>query len=197
MVPTRPFWFPATVLLAAIFLVQGSVAHSQTSDVGATSNTAGPGSNLASGLMQCGLTYWPAGWYIVGAPAGTVIAGATGSLYTFQAGDSAYETVPANAGVKPGYGYWAYFPSDMSQNFPTTRTGADMVQITLLANQPILIGDPFSTPASVSGVDQLTIYQPQTGTYVTTFGLGQGQGAWAFSAKGGQVTLRSICPVPP
>jgi hypothetical protein len=191
----RPLWILATAFLATVFLALGSRAQAQTGDQSATLVTVGSEGNLYSETAQCGYLYYPAGWYIVGAPSGATITGATGNLYTFQAGDVTYETVPATSGVKPGYGYWAYFPSDGTGTLPASSR--DAVQITLPPNQPVLIGNPFNTDASVSGVDNLTIYQPQTGTYVTTFGLGQGQGAWAFSLKGGQATLRSICPVPP
>jgi hypothetical protein len=197
MIQKRAVWILAVALLVTFALGRGVPAGAQGAPDVPASITLEAGANPISGTVQCGLTYFPAGWYIVGAPAGFVIPGATGNLYTFQAGDTAYQTVPVTSGVKPGYGYWAYFPSETSGTMLPTAADSQTVQVTLPPNQPVLIGDPFSTPASVDGADSLTIYQPQTGTYVTTFSLGQGQGAWAFSLKGGQVTLKSICPVHP
>lgn len=204
MFQKRPLWLLAAALLVTLSLGLGLPADAQKGADIATSITVEAGWNHISGNAQCGFLSYPAGWYMVGGPAGFKIPGATGNLYTFQAGDTAYQTVPVSSGVKPGYGYWAYFPSDVSLfpseiagAPPTTSTATDTVQVTLPPNQPVLIGNPFSTPASVSGVDNLMIYQPQTGTYVTTFGLGRGQGAWAFSLNGGKATLTSICPPHP
>lgn len=204
MLHKRPLWLLAVVLLAALSWGQGSRADAQTDPGAATSTSFEAGRNLVSGTAQCGYLYYPAGWYIVGGPAGFTIPGATGNLYALGAGDTTYQTVPVTSGAKRGYGYWAYFPSDVSLlpseipgMAPPTGTGADTIQVTVPKNQPVLIGNPFTTPASVSGVDDLTIYQPQTGTYVSTFSLGRGQGAWAFSLNGGQATLKSICPPPP
>src|SRR5437764_111119 len=52
-----------------------------------------------------------AGWNLVGGPAGTVF-GASGSLYSLAAGDTAYSPSAGDAAVSSGRGYWAYFPRD-------------------------------------------------------------------------------------
>lgn len=54
---------------------------------------------------------YQAGWNLVAGPAGTVLTGAAGSLYTYQANDSSYEVLPVSTALTAGVGYWAYFPS--------------------------------------------------------------------------------------
>ena len=39
----------------------------------------------------------------------TTIGGNSGPMYTYQAGDTNYETISAGTPVKAGFGYWAYF----------------------------------------------------------------------------------------
>jgi hypothetical protein len=48
---------------------------------------------------------YPAGWNLVGAPDGTVLAGAQGPLYTFQADDSSYEILPNDTPLEAAVGY--------------------------------------------------------------------------------------------
>ena len=43
-------------------------------------------------------------------PSRTVIAGADAPLYTLQAGDTSYESIPSSTPLEPGIGYWAHFP---------------------------------------------------------------------------------------
>src|SRR5579871_3085251 len=61
------------------------------------------------------VSYAP-GWNLVAGPQGAQLIGATGQLYTLQAGDTDYETQPADAPLMACVGYWAYFPNGGSLN---------------------------------------------------------------------------------
>src|SRR5262249_17953132 len=62
---------------------------------------------LVSG--QAGATVpYQVGWNLVGGAGGPVFAQADGPLYTYQAGDTNYESVPNSTGIVGGRGYWAY-----------------------------------------------------------------------------------------
>jgi hypothetical protein len=132
------------------------------------------------------VTYQP-GWNLVGGPAATVLAGASGPLFTFQPGDAAYETLPPGSPLQAGYGYWALFTSPTSVSLPVT--GPTSVYRTIPPGQIALIGNPFSRPATVSGAGAVFIYDPVRG-YQTTTILQPGQGAWA-TGGGGQVVIQS------
>src|SRR5690348_8222202 len=78
---------------------------------------AGVGGLLAARLpggearaQRIGITY-PAGWNLIGGPDGSTVSGAMGSLFTFQAGDTAYQVVDTAAPLSACWGYWAYFPN--------------------------------------------------------------------------------------
>jgi hypothetical protein len=130
---------------------------------------------------------YKAGWNLVSAPQGTTITGNTGSMYTYQAGDTNYETVNAGTPVKPGYGYWAYFQSQSTGTIPLTTGGS--VTVTLPAGSPVMIGNPGSTTAQLSGADSVVTYDPVAGTYSQVTSLAPGQGGWAMSYNGGSVTI--------
>jgi hypothetical protein len=126
-----------------------------------------------------------AGWNLVGGPAGTVISGSVGPLYSFQAGDAAYEILPNEAPLRSGAGYWAYFL------VPTTVTllpaALQPLSLPMPYGQLVMIGNPFTTSAVVSGTAVVYTYSSSFGYQATTV-LQPGQGAWAVSF-GGSVTL--------
>jgi Raf kinase inhibitor-like YbhB/YbcL family protein len=126
---------------------------------------------------------YSAGWNLIAAPPGTVISGASLPLYTWQNGDVAY--APSNT-TQPGSGYWAYFAAPSAVVMPiiasTTVTSA------LQPNAYAMIGNAASLPATVSGADVVYVYNSTTGYQVTNV-LQPGQGAWALSFTGGNVTL--------
>lgn len=128
------------------------------------------------------------GWNLVAGPPGTDFSAAQGELYTFQAGDVGYEGVQPGRGTTAGYGYWAYFSSQAEVQL---AAGTDAPQsITSTAGQWVLIGDPSGTlAATIRGAD--LVYRPADvpGGYQPTAILAPGQGAWAYSAQGGAITL--------
>ncbi|HEY8742510.1 MAG TPA: hypothetical protein VIU62_05400, partial [Chloroflexota bacterium] len=113
--------------------------------------------------------------------------GAANTLYTFQAGDSSYETISIGTQLKGGQGYWAYVSSTSSLSLPTVSAGRLTVQ--LPAGQWVMIGNAFDTTATVSGADSVMVYDSVATSYVQTTILQPGAGAWAFSSIGGQATI--------
>jgi hypothetical protein len=160
-----------------------------TTSSGSTSTASGNSSSSGSvpGPSNGVPVTFVAGWNLVGAPDGTVLNGAGGSLSTYQPGDSNYESMPSSSPVKGGKGYWAYFNSSATQNLAKTTSGT--VSMTLPAGTPVLIGNPGSGMATVSGATTVSTYDPTSGQYVSTTTLKPGQGAWAEVDAGGTVTI--------
>jgi hypothetical protein len=127
------------------------------------------------------------GWNLISGPQGTAVSGNTGSLYTFQGGDTAYETLDAGGNLQPGEGYWAYFSGGVSGTLP--GAGPQTYSVFLPAGQYVMIGNPGSTPATVTGADQVVAFDPVANQYVSATTLAPGQGAWAISLAGGAVTV--------
>jgi hypothetical protein len=129
-----------------------------------------------------------AGWDIVAGPAGSVITGAVGPLYTYQGGDSAYEVLPAGSLLQAGQSYWAYFAGPAVNSIPVA-TG-QTVQLQIPPSHFVMIGNPGSGTATVTGVDYMAIYDTTTSQFRASTTLGPGQGAWAWSASGGTATIQ-------
>jgi hypothetical protein len=136
---------------------------------------------------------YTAGWNLVAGFPGlggaiTVLPGVTGSLYTFQTGDTAYQVFPISTPLEPGRGYWAYFATPTSVVLPQMGPALQPFSQPLPAGQFVMIGNPFPTTATVSGADVVYVYDQRNG-YQQTTTLQTGQGAWAYSAAGGTVTF--------
>jgi hypothetical protein len=142
---------------------------------------------IAQGAPSPSTATYPAGWNLIAGPGGITISGPSGNLYTWQAGDSTYESIAVGAPVKSGYGYWAYFPTGSFSTVPATTGGT--VEVVLPAGIPVLVGNPGSTTALVTGADSVSIYNTLTGQYSSTSTLTPGQGAWATSNNGGVATI--------
>lgn len=154
----------------------GSTA-SASSMPSSTSGGAGPGPMV--GVRS--------GWNMVGGPSGTTLTGAASPLYTYQARDTTYETVPAASPLKGGDGYWAYFGGAATVTLPASA--ATSASVELPAGQFVMIGNPGDTAATVTGADIILVYDPTSGAYAQTTTLTMGQGAWAMSNGGGQATI--------
>jgi len=146
-----------------------------------TSNPSGPSVSFA------------AGWNLVGGPSGTVFSSAVGTLFTFQAGDTSYETLPVTSGITGGRGYWAYFSAPATVSL--TGSGPALpVTVSVPAGQFIMVGNPSATQTvTVSGADAVYTFEPSTNSYQGSGGsatLRPGQAAWVYSNAGGTVTIR-------
>ena len=129
---------------------------------------------------------YAAGWNLVSGPTGAAITGSDGPLYAFRAGDTNYETVAPGTPLVAGAGYWAFFDTPMNEMLPAG--GTQPLSVPLPAGQFVLVGNPGSTPATLSGADAAFSYDPVKGYQATTVLL-PGQGAWAFSAAGGVLMI--------
>lgn len=180
--------------------VTGSVSHSYTTAgvytpvISAQASNGGHGSLTTSVTITGGgpppppgttVTYGP-GWVLIGVPDGSVLPSGA-SLYTWQAGDRAYETATT---PQAGKGYWIYFPGTATVSLSPTPDLAQSVRIPLPAGQWIMIGNPYSNAAAISGADAFFAYNPESG-YQSVSTLFQGLGAWAFSSAGGTAVITS------
>jgi hypothetical protein len=143
------------------------------------------GGGAASGTVS-----YATGWNLVGGPSGISFPQANGPLYTFQANDTNYETIPNTQPIVGGQGYWAYFNSPISGTLAGTSAATSTTNVP--AGQFVMIGNPSATQTlTVSGADAVDTFDPVANQYVTTSTtLRPGQGAWVFSFNGGAVTLR-------
>jgi PKD repeat protein len=155
----------------------GTVAGAAT-----TSVTVGPAAPTGPSVS------FAPGWNLVGGPAGTMYTQANGPLYTFQAGDTAYRSIPNTQGIIVGYGYWAYFTAQTPVTYPGDSTAPVMLQAP--ANQYIMVGNPSVTrPATVTGADVVYIYDPVSGAYANSTTIPPGGGAWALRGTSGSITV--------
>jgi PKD repeat protein len=128
------------------------------------------------------------GWNLVAGPTGTTFPQANGVLYTFQAGDTNYESQPNTTPVTGGRGYWAYFTTAATVSLSNPGTTTASVQAP--ANQWVMVGNPSnSTTVTVHGADSVQSFNPSTNSYVATTSLAPGHGAWAISTAGGTITV--------
>ncbi len=142
-----------------------------------------------SAQLALAVSYAP-GWNLISGPEGSTLTGASGSIYTLQPGDTDYQTFPADAKLKGGYGYWAYFPTG-GQLKPTKSTNSYVA--TLLPGQWTMVGNPSLAQATLGGVDQAQTYSSSTG-YVSVTVLDPGQGAWVLGV--GAATITASGPEP-
>lgn len=150
-----------------------------------------------AGLVPAPAVTYPAGWSLVGGPEDTALSGLSGPLYTLQPGSADYQSIlpldPKGCSdcvrLPAGKGFWAYFQEattlDLALGVPQTTT------ITLPAATWVMIGNPFSTAAAASGADLVFTYDQANG-YQPAEVLPPGQGAWAYSAAGGALTLSPV-----
>ena len=144
----------------------------------APSTTPGPGGRTVT---------FPAGFNLIGGPAGTIVTGATGPLFTLQASDTAYEVLPATTALQAGLGYWAFFSLPTSISLPAAPPPVAFA-VTLPAGHFVMVGNPADVPVTASGADAVYTYSASAG-YVQTTSLALGQGGWALSVRGGTLIM--------
>lgn len=173
----------ATCLLALMLALLGRQPH-------------GHAQTLTSGIEVT----FPAGWNLVSLPAGTSLSGIAGPLYTFQPGDTSYETVQPAQGTRSGVGYWAYFPADTTVTLATGNNAP--MQMPLPAGQWVMIGDPSGAQwATVSGTDAAYYYDTRSGYTSGVNCISQctniapSEGVWVYSAAGATLTI-TLNPMP-
>lgn len=135
------------------------------------------------------------GWNMVGGiggGVGTPLQGVDGPLYTFDPEQSTYVAVDPASPLRADTGYWAYFDA------PTTDVASASMPLPVTVQAPagkwIMIGNPSAVAsAEVSGADAVLIYDAAAG-YQPSFTLAPGQGAWAYSAVGSEITITPESP---
>ncbi len=153
--------------------------------------TPTPAATPATNSDGASLTF-PAGWNLVSLPPDTDLSTISGPLYTWQPGDTDYETIDPANGTSYGFGYWAYFSASTQVTLGSGKT--DFFALLAPAGQYVMLGDPSGTEAAViTGADIAYIYDPVAGQYGAGDIITPGQGAWVYSANGGPVT---VTPMP-
>jgi PKD repeat protein len=171
----------------------GASSSSSTSSGASSSGSSSPPSSPSSSSGSPAASSaapsigYLTGWNLISGPQGTTVTNNSGSLYTFQGGDTQYETLAPGASLQVGQGYWAYFASASTATLPAA--GPQTYSVFLPAGQYVMIGNPGSTPAAVTGADSVFVFDPVGNSYVPASALAPGQGAWAISAGGGAVTV--------
>ncbi len=126
--------------------------------------------------LALAVNYAP-GWNLVSGPEGSHLAGAEGAIYTLQPGDAEYEAFPADAPLRGGYGYWAYFPRG---GWLEAAAGVPSYSVMLLPERWMLVGNPSAESVmSVSGAVATLVYVPGDG-YVSVSVIPPGVGAWVL-----------------
>ena len=155
-----------------------------------------------SGASAVTVSY-PAGWNLIGGPAGTTLSGAHGRLYTYGFKDTQYEGFAADTPLTGGLGYWAYFPTGGSATLGSS--GPCVIAVPIGAGEWVMVGHPWATgTATVRGAERVLTYQPGGG-YVSGVKLKPGEAAWAYSTVATSAavvvddcpTIGSVPPSPP
>lgn len=131
---------------------------------------------------------YPTGWNIVAGATGQTFPGAAGPLYTFQTGDTNYETLPQGSPISAGRGYWAFFNGPT--NVALIASSQSSITVNAPAGQFIMVGNPSQTQTmTVRGADVVYLFDPTANNYVASTVLPPGKGAWVFSEAGATITI--------
>jgi plastocyanin len=158
-----------------------------TGTITVVASTAAPAATGAAGAgAATGQSVaFKAGVNLVGVPAGTAITPTV--VFAFDATTQQYTAIQPGE-IKNGKGYWAYF--DSAPSVSLAAGVSTPVSVDAPAGIYTTIGNPSGTrPATVTGADAVYTYDASSGQYVATKTLQPGDGAWAISLKGGQITI--------
>jgi hypothetical protein len=175
---SRRFAALLTLSSAAILLVS-------TVGGGTVATDAATGSGVAQGAAGRTVTF-SAGYNMIGVPSGTAVN--ADSVLAFDTAANSYTQIGLGDSLSGGRGYWAYF----SANTPVTLPAGSNASITVAASAGKwqLIGNPSgTTPALVTGADEVFAFDAVAGQYMAVTTLQPGQGAWALSQAGGSITI--------
>ena len=154
-----------------------------------TATPASTGVVLCSAGVRISNSYFSygAGWNLVAGFHDRVLSGNLSPIYRYRPDDGSYIAEPPNTPLETGVGYWAYFPAP--QTGPTIVDSPRSLTLPLPAGEYVLIGNPIPALVAARGADALYVYDPDTDGYTNAVTLHPGQGAWAYSATGGVLTL--------
>lgn len=199
VVPPQPL--PTLGPLDVTVLVNGLASSQVPADL--FTYTAGPiqppvscDPNNPTPIQNETVTYQP-GWNLVSGPAGTLLTGptvscaataqaqpcVTGSLYTFQPGDTSYEVFPLTTPLRANLGYWAYFPTVTTVTLPDVPTPPASSAGGTLTASFFMIGNPSDATMTITGATVSWTYDPASVKYVQSTTLAPGQGAFVQSRR--------------
>lgn len=146
-------------------------------------------------LLTIKVTY-AAGWNLIGIPSLTSSGGLDasgveqlpdGGLLAWQGALGEYQPLSPPDGIQSGSGYWAYY--DQLVTVSLAAAGPRGASVALPAGQYVAVGNPGEASVALQGADVAYVYDPSAGGYQPVTILQPGQGAWAYSAAGGTLTL--------
>jgi len=174
---SRRFATLLTLSSAAILLV--SIMGSAT-----VAAEAATGSGAAQGAAGRTVTF-SAGYNMIGVPSGTAVN--ADSVLAFDTAANSYTQLGSGDSLSGGRGYWAYFSGDIPVTLPAGSNAS--ITVAASAGKWQLIGNPSgTTPALVTGADEVFAFDAVAGQYMAVTSLQPGQGAWALSRSGGSIT---------
>ena len=96
--------------------------------------------------------------------------------------------------VTGGRGYWAWFACATTVTLPSGAGASGPITLPLGAYHASMVGNPTTTPASVSGHDFAAVWDAQAGAYRMSGyrqpqSLAVGEGAWTFSYSATEVRI--------
>lgn len=137
-----------------------------------------------------GYTIAAKGWNLIstGTAVTLDVPSAESPLYTLQPGSDAYQALTW-AGLRPGYGYWAFFRENTAVRLPPSSQ--QRYSVDAPPGQWIMVGNPSTSgSARVAGADQVLVYSPLTG-YRDDALIPVGYGAFVRSVDGGTITVEA------
>lgn len=195
--------FSFTFTTPGTFAYHCNIHPNMHGTVTVTAASSGAGSSSATTTAPSGsapaagqhLAQYHAGVNLIGVPAGTSLSGTT-AVYALNDAGTDYNAVGPNDALAPGRGYWAYFDGDATLMLPAGSNAP--ASVTATAGHWLMIGNPSGTlVAAVSGADSVLTFDAVAGQYLAATTLKPGQGAWAYSAKGGAITITPMQPSTP
>jgi len=175
---SRRFATLMTLSSAAILLVSIAGGATVTAD-------AATGSGAAQGAAGQTVTFG-AGYNMIGVPSGTAVS--ADSVLAFDTAANNYTQLGSGDSLSGGRGYWAYFSADTPVTLPAGTNAS--ITVAASAGKWQLIGNPSgTTPALVTGADEVFAFDAVAGQYMAVTTLQPGQGAWALSQAGGSITI--------
>ncbi len=166
--------------------------------------TAPPPAVPSTGGPPPQLVDYRAGWNLIGVTQAGAGLPTPVPLERLTPDGTEYEAISPTDAL-PGVGYWAYFPRDergesvyvspcqriMSDpsNPSVQRCVPAFPPITVPAGHWVMISNPYGQAVAVAGADVVYVYSTATGEYQQTSVLSPGEGAFAYSASGGQLTF--------
>jgi hypothetical protein len=129
-----------------------------------------------------------AGYNLVAGPRGTALTSARNALYTLLPDDTTYRTMSTSQPIYAGFGYWAYFPQDVT--VPLNGVGRSFYSILGTPGMWFMLGNESGTTTMrVAGAQSVFVYDTPSGQYRATDTIPVGQGAWVKPDKDGLIAV--------